>query len=37
VLIASVVVMVVATAALARSEADTGSPAVAGGLPGVGR
>ncbi len=37
VLIASVVVMVVATAALARSEADTGSPAAAGGLPGVGR
>jgi drug/metabolite transporter (DMT)-like permease len=37
VLIASVVVMVVATAALARSEADTGSPAVAGGLPGVDR
>ncbi|MDA2991383.1 MAG: DMT family transporter [Actinomycetota bacterium] len=37
VLIASVVVMVVATAALARSEADTGSPAVGGDLSGAAR
>lgn len=37
VLIAAVAVMVVATAALARSEADTGSPAVAADLPGPGR
>ena len=37
VLIAAVAVMVVATAALARSEADTTSPAVAAGLPGAGR
>jgi drug/metabolite transporter (DMT)-like permease len=37
VLIAAVAVMVVATAALARSEADTGSPAVAADLPGPAR
>ncbi len=37
VLIVSVVVMVVATAALARSEADTGSPAVGGDLSGAAR
>lgn len=37
VLIAAVVVMVIATAALARSEADDGSPAVAAEVPGAGR
>ena len=37
VLIAAVAVMVVATAALARSEADTASPAVAADLPGPAR